>query len=108
MRNSPSLPSNNAPQPSILCTMAAAHDATRAAAVGCGHAPTLFEAAADCIPRKCARARTTRQSLKLIRVGLGASHAPERNGSYQRHRPEATALYELVRDNLETLSGARQ
>jgi transposase len=39
-------------------------------------------------------------------VGLAASHARERNVSYQRHRPEATALYELVRDNLETLYGA--
>jgi hypothetical protein len=27
-------------------------------------------------------------------------------GVYQRHRPEATALYEEVRDNLETLYGA--
>jgi len=27
-------------------------------------------------------------------------------GAYQRHRPEATALYEVVRDNLETLYGA--
>ncbi len=26
--------------------------------------------------------------------------------AYQRHRPEATALYEVVRDNLETLHGA--
>lgn len=25
---------------------------------------------------------------------------------YQRHRPETTALYEVVRDNLETLYGA--
>lgn len=25
---------------------------------------------------------------------------------YRRHRPEATALYEVVRDNLETLYGA--
>ena len=25
---------------------------------------------------------------------------------YERHRPERTALYELVRDNLETLYGA--
>ena len=25
---------------------------------------------------------------------------------YRRHRPEATALYEVVRDNLETLFGA--
>jgi Transposase zinc-binding domain len=34
--------------------------------------------------------------------GLQAS-AP---GVYRRHRPETTALYEVVRDNLETLYGA--
>ena len=27
-------------------------------------------------------------------------------GVYRRHRPEATALYEVVRDNIETLVGA--
>ena len=27
-------------------------------------------------------------------------------GVYRRHRPDATALYEVVRDNLETLFGA--
>jgi hypothetical protein len=27
-------------------------------------------------------------------------------GVYRRHRPETTALYEVVRDNLETLKGA--
>ena len=27
-------------------------------------------------------------------------------GVYQRHRPETTALYEVVRDNIETLFGA--
>jgi Transposase zinc-binding domain len=27
-------------------------------------------------------------------------------GVYRRHRPETTALYEVVRDNLETLLGA--
>ena len=27
-------------------------------------------------------------------------------GVYQRHRPETTALYEVVKDNLETLYGA--
>ena len=27
-------------------------------------------------------------------------------GVYRRHRPETTALYEVVPDNLETLSGA--
>jgi len=27
-------------------------------------------------------------------------------GVYRRHRPETTALYELARDNLETLYGA--
>jgi hypothetical protein len=39
-------------------------------------------------------------------MGLAASHDCERSVSYQRHRPEATALYELVRDNLATLYGA--
>ena len=29
-------------------------------------------------------------------------------GVYQRHRPETTALYEVVRDNLETLYGVVQ
>ena len=27
-------------------------------------------------------------------------------GVYRRHRPETTVLYEVVRDNLETLYGA--
>ena len=27
---------------------------------------------------------------------------------YRRHRPETTALYEVVRDNLETLYGANE
>jgi hypothetical protein len=27
-------------------------------------------------------------------------------GAYQRHRPETSALYEVVRDSLETLYGA--
>ena len=27
-------------------------------------------------------------------------------GVYRRHRPESTALYEVVRDNIETLLGA--
>ena len=27
-------------------------------------------------------------------------------GVYRRHRPETTALYEVVRDNLQTLYGA--
>jgi len=36
-------------------------------------------------------------------VGLAArAHA----GQYERHRPETTTLYEVVRDNLETLYGA--
>ena len=34
---------------------------------------------------------------------LPATRAP---GVYRRHRPETTALYEVVRDNLETLCGA--
>ena len=32
--------------------------------------------------------------------------APSATPTYERHRPETTALYELVRDNLETLYGA--
>lgn len=31
---------------------------------------------------------------------------PAATRAYQRHRPETTALYEVVRDNLETLHGA--
>ena len=40
---------------------------------------------------------------------LAATTPPETGaapGVYRRHRPEATALYEVVRDNLETLFGA--
>ena len=39
---------------------------------------------------------------------LAAASPPDRKGAgdYQRHRPETTALYEVVRDNLETLYGA--
>ncbi len=33
-------------------------------------------------------------------------HDRHRDAGYQRHRPETTALYEVVRDNLETLYGA--
>jgi hypothetical protein len=36
-------------------------------------------------------------------VGLAA---PSHAGQYERRRPERTALYEVVRDNLETLYGA--
>ncbi|HKQ70353.1 MAG TPA: hypothetical protein VJT73_13480 [Polyangiaceae bacterium] len=39
-------------------------------------------------------------------MGLAASSAAKRRVVYQRHRPERTALYEVVRDNLETLYGA--
>jgi hypothetical protein len=35
-----------------------------------------------------------------------ASRALEPSAEYTRHRPETTLLYELVRDNLETLYGA--
>ena len=40
-------------------------------------------------------------------MGLRAA-AADRHGTagYERHRPETTALYEFVRDNLETLYGA--
>lgn len=37
------------------------------------------------------------------RVGF---HSAAANGHYERHRPETTALYEVVRDNLATLYGA--
>jgi hypothetical protein len=41
----------------------------------------------------------------LARVVVAASlFAPHH--AYQRHRPETTALYEVVRDNLATLYGA--
>jgi Transposase zinc-binding domain len=36
-------------------------------------------------------------------VGLAA---PSHTGQYERRRPERTALYDVVRDNLETLYGA--
>src|SRR5262249_51838909 len=40
-------------------------------------------------------------------MGLPAATAHDRGAArYERHRPETTALYELVRDNLETLYGA--
>jgi hypothetical protein len=41
-------------------------------------------------------------------VGPPDASAAARVGAagYQRHRPETTALYELVRDNLDTLYGA--
>ena len=40
---------------------------------------------------------------------VSAATAPPATGPpgvYKRHRPETTALYEVVRDNLETLYGA--
>jgi Transposase zinc-binding domain/Putative transposase len=39
-------------------------------------------------------------------VPTSAASASPRSGAYRRHRPETTALYEVVRDNLETLYGA--
>jgi hypothetical protein len=39
-------------------------------------------------------------------MGAVATSTGERHNAYQRHRPETTALYEVVRDNLETLYGA--
>jgi hypothetical protein len=40
-------------------------------------------------------------------MGLPASSPHDRGtAGYERHRPETTALYELVRDNLDTLYGA--
>jgi len=42
--------------------------------------------------------------------GTLATTPPSKTGAapgvYRRHRPEATALYEVVRDNIETLFGA--
>ena len=42
--------------------------------------------------------------------GTFAATAPPKTGTapgvYRRHRPETTALYEVVRDNIETLLGA--
>jgi hypothetical protein len=35
-----------------------------------------------------------------------AAQQLKKEAEYRRHRPEATALYEVVRDNLETLYGA--
>jgi hypothetical protein len=35
-----------------------------------------------------------------------APAAGAEGGVYRRHRPQTTALYEVVRDNLETLYGA--
>src|SRR5277367_1257401 len=40
-------------------------------------------------------------------MGLPAASLHDRGtADYERHRPETTALYELVRDNLDTLYGA--
>ena len=39
-------------------------------------------------------------------MGLSVTRVAERPGAYLRRRPETPALYELVRDNLETLYGA--
>jgi hypothetical protein len=39
-------------------------------------------------------------------MGVAASRTCERANAYHRHCPETTALYEVVRDNLETLYGA--
>ena len=42
--------------------------------------------------------------------GAPATTPPPKTGAtprvYRRHQPEATALYEVVRDNIETLFGA--
>jgi hypothetical protein len=45
-------------------------------------------------------------SLKRGGMAAVAPRAGERANAYQRRRPETTALYEVVRDNLETLYGA--
>ncbi len=40
-------------------------------------------------------------------MGLAAAAlAARRTGSYERHRPETTTLYAVVRDNVETLYAA--
>jgi len=44
-----------------------------------------------------------RGSLPLLLSAISAGAVPR---VYRRHRPETTALYEVVRDNLETLLGA--
>jgi hypothetical protein len=55
---------------------------------------------------------TTRQQhaacrlLKRIRMGAVAARTAEPQSVYKRRRPETTALYEIVRDNLEALYGA--
>jgi hypothetical protein len=54
-----------------------------------------------------ARARTAaRSSPGRPRVDLPAASLADRAAGYHRRRPETTALYEVVRDNLETLYGA--
>jgi hypothetical protein len=42
----------------------------------------------------------------VVRVVVAAFPPSASTHAYQRHRPETTALYEVVRDNLETLYGA--
>jgi len=39
-------------------------------------------------------------------MAAAVGHTAERSVAHPRHRPETTALYENVRDNLETLYGA--
>jgi len=41
--------------------------------------------------------------VRVVAAAFPPSASPH---AYQRHRPETTALYEVVRDNLETLYGA--
>jgi hypothetical protein len=45
-----------------------------------------------------------RSAAGVALVAAAIVAAPARK--YERHRPETTALYEVVRDNLETLYGA--
>ena len=55
----------------------------------------------------CTGAPTTGQGATLGSVAPAPSTArATAPGVYRRHRPETTALYEGVRDNLETLYGA--
>ena len=41
-----------------------------------------------------------------VSVATAPPAASGASGAYRRHRPETTALYEVVRDNIETLYGA--
>ena len=70
----------------------------------------MVEASSGPLRRVSGRRPCSRRTLSHRQVGWCGDHvsalqAPAR-GVYRRHRPEKTALYEVVRDNLETLYGA--